>query len=89
MNASEHAAAIDGSIRELLDALLELRAQDDPTYQQIVSLADALYTPDGFLAFLTTPLPELDGQTALTLIESGRAIRVLEVLASDANGLGY
>jgi hypothetical protein len=89
MNASGRAAAADGSIRDVLDAFSDLRAQDNPTYQQIITFAAALYTPDGFLAFLTARLDEFGGRTALELIESGHAVRVLEFLADDYDGLGY
>lgn len=88
MNARER-AVIERSIRDVLDAFSDLRALDDATYQLIVGFADALYSPDGFLTFLTTPLVELDGLTALELIEAGSARRVLELLADDYDGLGY
>ncbi len=57
--------------------------------QEIIRLGHAVYTPEGFRRFLSTPLDEFDGRTALQLIESGQADRVLSALAADYEGLGY
>jgi hypothetical protein len=57
--------------------------------RDVVELGRQVYTPDGLVDFLTTPLAEFDGQTALRLIELGQAERVLAALAADYEGLGY
>lgn len=57
--------------------------------QEIIRLGHAVYTPDGFRQFMTTPLAEFDGRTALQLLEIGQADKVLSSLAADYEGLGY
>jgi hypothetical protein len=57
--------------------------------REIVAFGDALYTPDGFLTYLTTPLDDFGGRSALSLINDGEATRVLEHLAADYDGLRY
>jgi hypothetical protein len=61
----------------------------DPTVQQILTLGNKVYTPTGFRDFLTIPMDEFDGRSALALIAQGEAERVLAALASDYDGLGY
>lgn len=56
---------------------------------QIIELGEIVYTTEGLRRFLTTPLPEFDGHTALQLIEIGQADKVLAALAADYEGLGY
>jgi transcriptional regulator with XRE-family HTH domain len=56
---------------------------------QIIELGEAVYTTEGLRRFLTAPLPEFDGHTALRLIELGQAERVLAALVADYEGLGY
>jgi hypothetical protein len=56
--------------------------------KQIIELGHLVYTPEGFAAFLQTPLPAFDGQTALELIEVGQVERVLAAIAADYEGLG-
>lgn len=57
--------------------------------REIADLGQAVYTPDGFARFLTSPLPAFGGRTALQLIEAGEDERVLAALAADYEGLGY
>ncbi len=57
--------------------------------QEISELGLLVYTRDGLRQFLTTPLPDFDGHTALQLIELGQEDRVLAALAADYEGLGY
>ena len=57
--------------------------------QEIISLGQTVYTPEGFRQFLVMPLAEFDGYTALQLIEIGQADRVIAALAADYEGLGY
>jgi transcriptional regulator with XRE-family HTH domain len=56
--------------------------------REIATVGLVVYTQDGFQAFLTTPLGELEGRTPLQLIEQGRADDVLSALATDYEGLG-
>ncbi|MBI4322390.1 MAG: DUF2384 domain-containing protein [Chloroflexi bacterium] len=76
----EERSSLPGT-RELVNKLAKI--------QEIVRLGQAVYTPEGFRRFLTTPLAEFDGRTALQLIEIGQADRVLAALAADYEGLGY
>ena len=55
---------------------------------EIAQLGMTVYTAEGFRQFLTTPLPEFEGRTALQLIELDEAERVLAALAADYEGLG-
>lgn len=55
--------------------------------QEIRDLGLIVYTPEGFQLFLTTPLPEFEGKTALQMIEQGRADAVLSALAADYEGV--
>jgi len=57
--------------------------------EEIIDLGHKVYTPEGFRRFLTTPLAEFDGRTALQLMEGGKTDRVLSALAADYEGLGY
>ncbi|MBI2864019.1 MAG: helix-turn-helix domain-containing protein [Chloroflexi bacterium] len=57
--------------------------------QEIVKLGLAVYSPEGFRQFLTTPLAVFDAHTALQLVELGQADRVLAALAADYEGLGH
>ena len=54
--------------------------------QQIVDLGLAVYTPEGFAHFVSTPLATFGGLTALRMIELGRADQVLGALATDYEG---
>ena len=56
--------------------------------QQIASVGLLVYTPAGFQAFLTTPLPTLEGRTPLQTIEAGREREVFAALVADYEGLG-
>lgn len=56
---------------------------------QIVELGQTVYTPEGFRAFLTTPLPVFGQRTALQLLEDGQTNAVLGALATDYEGSGY
>jgi DNA-binding XRE family transcriptional regulator len=57
--------------------------------QEVIALGLVVYTPDGFRAFLRTPLAEFDGRTALQLLEQDQADRVLAALAADYEGQGF
>ena len=57
--------------------------------QEIADLGRLVYSAEAFALFLTSPLAEFDGQTALQLIALGQTERVLAALASDYEGLGY
>ncbi|MHB8577791.1 MAG: helix-turn-helix domain-containing protein [Dehalococcoidia bacterium] len=56
---------------------------------EIVHLGLIVYTPEGFVIFMSTPLGEFHGRTALQLIELGEAEDVLGALAGDYEGLGF
>jgi DNA-binding XRE family transcriptional regulator len=55
---------------------------------EIVQLGLIVFTPDGFVQFVRTPLPAFDNRTALGLVESGQGEQVLRVLATLYEGLG-
>ncbi len=57
--------------------------------REIVELGTIVYMPEGFGWFLTTPMPAFDNRTALHLIETDQAERVLAALVEDYEGLGY
>lgn len=67
--------------RALLDRLARI--------QEVIQLGMLVYTTEGFHRFLTTPLAVFGGRTALQLIETGQADRVVAALAADYEGLGY
>ena len=54
--------------------------------QEIVDLGLIVYTPEGFVQFMSTPFPVFDGQTALQLVERGETERVMGALAADYEG---
>ena len=56
---------------------------------EILELWTIVYTPDGFISFLTTPMPIFGNRTALQLIENDEAEHVFSALAQDYEGLGY
>ena len=56
--------------------------------REIVFLGLIVYTPQGRPRFLTTPMPVLDGRTALDLIERGEGEEMIGALAADYEGLG-
>ena len=56
--------------------------------QEMRDLGLTVYTPEGFQAFLRTPLPAYDGKTPLQLIEHGSIEEVVAALAADYEGLG-
>lgn len=55
---------------------------------EIAALGLAVYAPEGFRLFLTTPMPVFGGRTALQLIELGEGEAVMGALAADYEGLG-
>ena len=57
--------------------------------QEITELGLNVYTPEGFVQFLATPLPVFEGRTALQMIEQDHADQVLAALAADYEGLGF
>lgn len=57
--------------------------------QEIVSLGLTVYTPQGFVRFMSTPFRVFDGHTALHLVELGQGEAVFGVLASEYEGLGF
>ncbi|HEY7030192.1 MAG TPA: antitoxin Xre/MbcA/ParS toxin-binding domain-containing protein [Thermomicrobiales bacterium] len=63
-----------------LDPELSARLAQFP---DIAQLALAVYTPEGVRLFMTEPSSRFDGRTALELLESGDAQRVLSALAAD------
>lgn len=56
--------------------------------RDIAQIGRMVYTPEGFVQYLNTPLPALGGRTAIKLIERGESEHVLAALASDYEGLG-
>lgn len=56
---------------------------------QIAELGLTVYTPEGFIAFLTTPMPVFEQRTAMQLLENGQIDAVLGALAADYEGSGY
>jgi hypothetical protein len=54
--------------------------------QQIVELGQAVFTPEGFVQFLRSPVPVFDGRTALQLVELGEGERVVGALAGLYEG---
>jgi hypothetical protein len=50
--------------------------------KELVDLGLLVYTADGFVRFMATPLPVFGGLTALQLIERGEVERVFGELAS-------
>jgi hypothetical protein len=75
------------------------QAQDRPRKQdqilrlvkmkEIRDLGQRIYTKEGFLEFLKTPLPVFDGKTAFDLIRIGDYDRVIGALAADLEGMGF
>lgn len=57
--------------------------------QEIISLGLIVYTPEGFVMFMSWPQPAFDGRTALQLVETGKAETVFGELAGDYEGLGF
>jgi len=57
--------------------------------QEIVRVGRAVFTREGFLEFLSTPVAAEGGYTPLQLIELGQPERVIAALAADYEGLGY
>ncbi len=57
--------------------------------REIAELGATVYSRERLADFLTAPLAEFDGRTALQLIERGEADRVLAALAADYEGGGY
>jgi hypothetical protein len=53
---------------------------------EIADLGRAVFTEDGFRRFLATPLPALNGRSALATIEVGESERVLSLLAGLYEG---
>jgi transcriptional regulator with XRE-family HTH domain len=56
---------------------------------QLAELGLTVYTPEGFRAFLTTPMPVFEQRTAMQLLENGQIDAVLSALAADYEGTGY
>lgn len=59
------------------------------TLAEICELGLTVYTPEGFIRFMTTPMKVFDYHTALHEFELGHADRVLGALAVDYEGAGY
>jgi len=59
------------------------------TIDEIRELGLSVYTPEGFVTFLSTPLKVFGNRTALQEIEAGHADLVLGELAADYEGAGY
>ena len=57
--------------------------------QEIVDLGRIVWTPEGFVGLVTTPMPVFGGRTALQLIELGEGEQVMAAHAADYEGLGY
>jgi DNA-binding XRE family transcriptional regulator len=76
---------------EAQNQLPAVRAQRErlARIQEIARLGQLIYGPEAFRSFLSAPLAEFEGRTALQLIELGLAERVLAALAADYEGLGY
>ena len=55
----------------------------------VLDLGLKVYTTDGLVTFLNTPLPVFGGRTALQLIEQDEADRVIAALAADYEGVGF
>ena len=55
--------------------------------KELVDLGLLVYTADGFVRFMATPLPVFGGLTGLQLIERGEAERVFAELASTYEGV--
>jgi hypothetical protein len=53
---------------------------------EIAELGRVVFTEDGFRRFLATPLPALNGRSALATIEVGESARVLGLLAGLYEG---
>lgn len=58
-------------------------------FPDVRNLGLVVYTAEGFNSFLRTPQARFDGRTALDLMATGEAERVLAALAADHEGLGY
>jgi len=56
---------------------------------EIVRFGREVYTPDGFVRFLATPLPVFGGRSAYELIAQGEEDRVLGALLTDYEGGGH
>ena len=54
--------------------------------QEIVDLGLAVFTPDGFARFMSTPFPVFRGLTALQMIERDESEQVFGALASLHDG---
>jgi transcriptional regulator with XRE-family HTH domain len=57
--------------------------------REIAELGHEVYSPEGWQAFLVTPMPVFGGRTAIQLIGDGQADHVLGALAADYEGLGF
>jgi DNA-binding XRE family transcriptional regulator len=55
--------------------------------KELVDLGQLVYTSDGFVQFMATPLPVFGGLTALQLVERGEIERVFAELASTYEGV--
>jgi hypothetical protein len=58
-------------------------------FPEVAALGHAVYTDEGLVLFLTTPLPVFGGRTAVELLDEGQAEPVLAALAADHEGLGF
>jgi len=58
-------------------------------FPDVRDLGLVVYTAEGLDSFLRTPQPRFDGRTALHLLATGEAERVLAALSADHEGLGY
>jgi len=57
--------------------------------KEIRDLGKRIYTKEGFIEFLNTPLPVFNGKTALDLITIGDYDKVIGALAADLEGIGF
>ena len=57
--------------------------------QEIAELGRLIYTPEGLERFLTVPMPAFGSRTALDLVASGQADRVIAALVADYEGQGF
>ena len=71
---SDAVPIVDAGVSELLGVYV------------VLDLANSLFTPERLGAFLAKPLPELDGQSPLSIMRDGQSSRVLELLASEYEG---
>lgn len=57
--------------------------------EEMIKLGQAVYTPEGLNAFLSTPLPVFSGRTGFDLLQLGDYDPVIAALAADYEGTGF